>query len=134
MGLTCGTARLPLVGDTSGLSTRLPTLPMPQWDETGNGSRKFLLWPRVKGRVCTEVAIGYAALQGGKVLCRKKRNMKVYFFHYLLNNELMAKMTIAFDGMVIISLEVVCKMPASFEHLLCLFIQVLLGLQRTTTK
>lgn len=76
MGLTWGTARLPLVGDTSGLSTRLPTLPMPQREATGwagKGLRKVLLGPRVRGRVWTEVAIGYKALRGGEVLCKKNK-------------------------------------------------------------
>lgn len=74
MGLTWGTARLPLVGETSGLSTRLPTLPMPQREERGvaeKGLRKFLLGPRVRGRVWTEVAIGHRTLRDVKVLCRK---------------------------------------------------------------
>ncbi len=76
LGLTWGTARLPLVGDTSGLSTRLPTLPMPQREERGGpgkGLRKFLLGPRVSGRVWTEVAIGYRALWGGEVLYKKEK-------------------------------------------------------------
>lgn len=67
---------LPFVGDTSGLSTRLPTLPMPQRGDrggAGKGLRKFLLGPRVRGRVWTEVAIDYRALWGGKALCKKKR-------------------------------------------------------------
>lgn len=81
MGLTWGTAWLILVGDTSGRSTRLPTLPMPQREErggAGKGLRKVLLGPRLRGRVWTEVAICYRALQGGEVLCRQKgKSIKV---------------------------------------------------------
>lgn len=75
MGLTCGTARLVLVGETSGLSTRLPTLPMAQREERGaapeKGFRNFLSVPRLRGRVWTEVAIGYCSLTAGKALCEK---------------------------------------------------------------
>lgn len=75
MGLTCGTARLVFVGDSSGLSTRLPTLPMPQREERGGapekGLRNFLFVPRLRGRVWTEVAIGYCSLGAGKVVCEK---------------------------------------------------------------
>lgn len=78
MGLTCGTARLVLVGETSGLSTRLPTLPMPQREERGgapeNGFRNFLLVPRLRGRVWTEVAIGYCGLRSGELVCEKIRD------------------------------------------------------------
>lgn len=79
-GLTWGTARLPLVGETSGLSTRLPTLPMPQRGDrggAGQGLRKFLLGPRVKGRVWTEVAIDYRSQWGEKVLCKKEKNKEL---------------------------------------------------------
>lgn len=75
LGLTWGTARLTLVGETSGLSTRLPTLPMLQREESGGagkGIRKFLLGLRVRGRVWTEVAIGYKTLWGGEALCKKR--------------------------------------------------------------
>lgn len=75
LGLTWGTARLPLSGDTSGLSTRLPTLPMLQREERGVAGKvlwKFLLGPRVNGRVWTEVAIGYRVLWGDKMLCKKQ--------------------------------------------------------------
>lgn len=82
LGLTWGTARLILVGDTSGRSTRLPTLPMPQREArggAGKGLRKVLLGPRLRGRVWTEAAICYTALRGGEVLCgqRKRQSTKV---------------------------------------------------------
>lgn len=80
MGLTWGTARLPLVGDTSGFSTKLPTLPMLQREERGVAGRglwKFLLGPRVRGRVWTEVAIGYRDLWGSKMLCEKQEKWKM---------------------------------------------------------
>lgn len=50
----------------------------------GKGLWKFLLGPRVRGRVWTEVAIGYRVLCGGKMLCKKTVKKKV-------DNELSAR-------------------------------------------
>lgn len=76
MGLTWGTARLLLVGDTSGRSTRLPTLPMPQREVrggAGKGLRKVLLGPRLRGRVWTEAAIVTRLCEGVRCSVDKEK-------------------------------------------------------------